>query len=360
MLSPTINTTLDELTNSFAELIAINSFAYTCNNTVVGYLPDDPTWLASVRSRIGQLSTAAASWFDIDPDIRKPLILSFINYATTFEGVTQQVQNDTIKTSDEWITVFQTVLLPAINDSLEKTQKAQLDANTFFQPFKNIIPLIDQSIQEGWKELAAEEQEMVDIATTLGALKQEVAGLESELTSDMISSGKSYVSSEVTLMYRLLSLGEAVSFLSVGSLALTLGVGIYDMISTSDKIINDLKKIAVLQLKASNAAQAAAGSKLVLQMLYNMDKAFVGINDQLGALTTLWQTEKNKVQSAIDALEAKANPNTLLDLVTMPTANANWQKINDFSEKLTTFHTASGKPVVLEPKTSNLKIVSYN
>ena len=350
MLSPQINSVCTNLTNCFGQLESINSFAYTSNNTMVGYLADDPDWLSSVRSRIGMLSDSANGWFESEPDIRKNLIIPFINYATTFSSFADQVSKGGIKTSSEWTNLLNSVLVTTLDDCIDKTQNASKLLSNSFQPFKNVIPLIDQSIREGWSELAAEEKQMVALATALGALDQEVSNLQDKLTSDMISSGKSYVSSEVSIIYKLVSeTGASVSFLSMASLALTIGMGIYNAVKASQKIADCLNNIANLQLKASQAAQAAAGTKLVLQLLYKMDIEFSGISDQTNALVSLWQNEKQKIQSVISALEAGAKPANYLDLMTLPVAHSNWQAICDFATKLSVFKTTSGEPVTLEP-----------
>ena len=222
--------------------------------------------------------------------------------------------------------------------------------NLEYDRFKDIQPLLDQSIQNGWDELADEEAIMVKIAGEIGSLQTQVSNLEDQIDSTVISDGKDVISSSVSIVYDLLTAAEAsVPFLGAAAMAFTVGKMFYDVIEDTAEIQETLEKIGALQLEASHEAQAAAGTKAVIQIVYNLEKSFLSIQDVLPQISTLWSTEKQKVQSVIEALESGADPDDYLEILAIPTADANWKKIDEFVSAILAVQFTQGKAVVLDP-----------
>ena len=316
----------------------------------LGKLPKDPDWLISVRSRIGMLSDAGASWMNEKPELWSKILLQFINYSTNFGGLADQLAKGNL-TTNQIITLLNEVLLDQLTTAVNETVEAQNGIETQQAKFANIQPLLEASIQEGWQELANEEKQMIKIATELMHLQDLVESLEEKVTSGIISSNKSIISSSVSTVYKLVTTtGSSFSFLSMATSAITVGKMYYDIISNTNKAAETLQQIAKLQVEASEEAQAVAATKIVLQLLYNLEKSFLAIQDVIPQIVAMWQTEKNKVKSVIQALEAGADPKTYFDILTVPTANSNWQAISKFSSEIPTLVEMTGTPVVLNPQ----------
>lgn len=132
--------------------------------------------------------------------------------------------------------------------------------------------------------------------------------------------------------------------------AFTVGKFYYDIITKTAAVGETLQQIAKLQIEASEEAQAAAGTKLVLRLLYNLELTFGRIVDVMPQIVTMWSTERDKVQQAIQALQAGADPATYFDIFTIPIANANWQAISKFAIAIPATKTTVGPPVTLDPQ----------
>ncbi len=355
MLSPSVNASMSLLTRGFNEVLQLDNYALSTGNLQVGKLPIDPAWLASVRSRVALLGQAGASWTRDKPEIWGSILLQFADYASAFAGVARLQQQPGITTAAQWIELLNTVLLAQLDKAVSATDAASQAIITHRNAFSAIQPLLEQSINEGWVELASEEQQMVRIAAELQRLQDLVNALQDSVTSSDISSGQSVILTTVKTLYNIATeAGGSFSFLGMAGSAVTVGKYFYDIIHTSSEVADTLQKIAALQVLATEEAQAAAGTKMVLQLLYNLELSFASIGDVMPQIVTLWQTERDKVQNAISALSAGADPANYFDLLTFPTANANWQSLARFATAIPTRIDQAGPPVTLDPQQATL------
>lgn len=350
MLAPAINTANDLMTQALNEIVSLDKYATSADNIVIGKLPEDPQWLASVRSRTAALGDAGVAWMMEKPELWSNVLVQFTNYAAAFGGVAELAQGGKIGSASQWVDLLSQVLLPQLARAVAQTNAVEVRVQKALQRFSAIQPLLEASIDEGWQELAHEEQQMIKLATELTRLQDKVAALESSITSGVISSGQGVITTSVKTIYSIVAEGGAAfSFLSLGASVITVGKSYYDLITATDDIADTLLEIAALQLKASEEAQAAAGTKLILQLVYNLEKSFLAIRDVLPQIATLWSGEQEKVQSAIEALQSGADPQTFFEIFSFPTANANWQAINNFALAIPNLKREVGKPVLLNP-----------
>jgi hypothetical protein len=284
------------------------------------------------------------------PGLWSSVLVQFSNYASAFQGVADMAQGGKIATAAQWVEVLSDVLLPQLGKAAASTDKAGAQVQAAMQRFAVIQPLLEASIDDGWQELAHEEQQMVKLASELTHLQDKVAALESSITSGVISSGQGVITTSVKTVYSIVAAGGAAfSFLSLGTSVITVGKSYYDLITATSDIADTLTQIAALQLQVSEAAQAAAGTKLVLQLVYNLQKSFLAIQDVLPRISAMWRAEQEKLQSAVEALRSGADPHTYFEIFSIPTANANWQAINDFALAIPGLKRQVGKPVLLNP-----------
>lgn len=349
MLSPSVEVAHLLLTQAFNETLRIDSYAQTTENLMIGKLPEDPPWLAAVRSQVAMLGEAGRAWINDRPGIWSSVLLQFPDYAATFAGVAET--KESFGTAQQWIEVLQATLEPQLTQAITATEEATEAFRSHLGAFQKVQSLLQESIKAGWAELGSQEEEMIAIATELGRLQTLVTSLEQSITSGEISSGQSIVSTTVQTLYNIATeAGESFSFLSMATSAFTVGKSYYDLITETFEVDETLKEIAALQLKASQKAQAAAGTKITLNLLYELELSFGRIVDVMPQITTMWRGEREKVRSVIAALKAGVDPSTYLELFTMPIANANWQKIDSLVQAIVTLNIEVGKPVVLDPQ----------
>jgi hypothetical protein len=351
MLSPSIDVARLLLTQAFNETLRLDSYSQTTNNLRIGELPEDPKWLASVRSRVAMLGSAGASWTKDKPEIWGPVLVQFPDYASAFAGVAAMQASGALTSSQQWIEVLKSTLVPQLTQAVTATEQATEKLQSHLESFRAIQPLLAESIDAGWAELGSEEQQMVAIAAQLAHLQDLVTSLEQSITSGQISSGQSVMTTTATTLYNIATeAGESFSFLSMATAAFTVGKSYYELVTKTAEVGETLKRIAALQVKASEEAQAAAGTKIALNLIYELELSFGRIVDVMPQITTLWRHEREKVQSVISALQAGVEPSAYLELFTVPVANANWQAVNSFAQAIPTLKTEVGKPVVLDPQ----------
>ena len=94
MLAPDINTTKNQLTTIFNEVTSITGFSIGVQDTQIGTLPLEPSWLPSVRSEMKLLSEKGASWMINYPDSFASILTPFMDYATDFSAVNDKIKKN--------------------------------------------------------------------------------------------------------------------------------------------------------------------------------------------------------------------------------------------------------------------------
>jgi hypothetical protein len=341
MLAPDINTTKNQLTTIFNEVTSITGFSIGVQDTQIGTLPLEPSWLPSVRSEMKLLSEKGASWMINYPDSFASILTPFMDYATDFSAVNDKIKKNKQDLSTNQVIELLTILSTSLKDCSVKT-KDGLDSLTDFEnQFTTVFPLLSSSIQSGWEELKEEEAEMIAIAEAITKLQDEISSLQSKIDADSISGGKTFVQTTVKISYDIISAaGEvAIPYLSIVTLAYTIGKTFYDIISDTDEINKDLLIIGDLQLKAT------------IQYLYNIEIQFLSLTKHGSGLLTMWKDEKTKIDEAINAINAGADPSSFLDILTMDVANKNWDVLMNFSQKILNMPRELGRDVTF--KTQN-------
>lgn len=351
MLCPPPELARSLLTQAFNETLSLDSYSATTQDLQIGKLPKDPAWLAAVRSQVAMLASAGASWIKEKPSIWGSILLQFPDYASAFEGVAQMQAAGALSTGKQWVEVLENTLTPQLSQAIAANEEATSHLRSQLQAFQSVQPLLRESIEAGWNALGEEERQMTAIAAQLTHLQDLLASLEESITSGEISSGQSIITTTVKTVYNIATeVGESFSFLSMAASAFTVGKTYYDIITKTFEIGETLQEIGKLQLEASAEAQAAAGTKIALNLLYELELAFARIVDVMPQITTMWRTEREKVKSAIAALNAGTNPADYLELITFPTANANWQQISALAQAIPSLKSETGPPVVLDPQ----------
>lgn len=352
MLTPSINLVEGLLAQAYNEILQLDGYSQTVQGITIGKLVPDPDWLTPVRSRVAMLGQVGAQWLEAKPNIWGPVLTQFSDYATAFASVADMQKQGLITSQDQWIQILNDVLLAQLSKAATATTAAANALKSHYQMFSDIQPLLEQSVTAGWAALQDEEQQMISITEQLTHLQDLVDQLEDSITEADISTGKSVVTTTVKILYGIATeAGESFSFLGMATSAFTVGELYSNIINGTAEVGETLQQIAALQLEASEEAQAAAGTKMVLQLLYSLVNSFgIIVDDVMPQIATMWSNEQEKVQQAIDALNAGADPTSYFELSTMPIANANWQAISTFALAIPTMKSVIGPPVTLDPQ----------
>ena len=332
MLNPDVDTTIDMLAEVYNDIRGVSNYADTCNSFVVGHVSSDPEWLPSVRSRVEALRDVMNAFRQQKPDIMASIIVSFVNYQTLFAAFAAEYKQ--LGSNDNWLSMLESLKSTA-TVSMNTTNSAN---STFSDAYKNVsdrVFLLDDSINQGWQELSSEEAEMTRIAEAIGALSESIASLGADVTASDIRAEKTYIQSLVKMAYSVvMETASSVPYLTIATGLLSIGEGMYSTLKNASDVQKQLDELTDLQNEATQAAQAAAITKAVLQQLNSLEKSFLSLNSSLPALALLWQDEIDKLSSAIDAINAGSDPSLLFDLQTAEIAAASWQTITDFANQL--------------------------
>lgn len=345
MLSPNVNTVLDNLARAYSTVTKVDSFAYASRNTFIGQLSPDPEWLRSMRSGLALINGAGAQWQQKKPEIWTPLLQCFLNYYSLFAGFTEASRsagND----KETWIEILQE-LATTLGQYAIASRTAERAFTLQVNDLNNIEQVFTTNLGKAWSALAQEEAKMIALAEQITHLQDQVNALQSELSWGAISNGKSFLQTTVSIHYDVaIAANLSMPYLTIAGLIFTVGKAGYDIISTDYKITETIGKIVELRNELSTEAQAAAMAKAIIQLIHQFDTSLAAIGRQLPALSSMWETERTKVNDAISALKAGAQPKNMTSLVAMPAAAATWQTLADFVAKLLVT-PPMGQPVVL-------------
>lgn len=349
MLSPVVHDTRELITRVFNEVIALDKYSIGNNNIVIGKLPNDPEWLIAVRKHVESLGTIGARWIQKKAEVWSSILGLFPSYTSAIESLAEIQKTQGIQ-KDQWPDLLEELLLTQLNKAVQVSEDAEKVFKSEFNDLRGMQPSLEKDIEAGWEALAEEEESMIKIAQELTKLQDTVSSLEDEITSADISAGKSVFQTTVTLMYKVVTSAEmSFSFLSMASSAFTVSKFFYDVISDTDKIDQALEEIAKYQTEASEEAQALAGTKSVIQLVYKLEESFLSIQDVVPQLTKMWESERDKVKIVIDGLKAGADPSKYFQLETLSTSSENWKEINDFTLNIPKMIQISDKSVELDP-----------
>ncbi|CBS91128.1 alpha-pore-forming cytotoxin subunit MakB [Azospirillum lipoferum] len=346
MLSPDVVEIGEDIAASYSQFLALNSFGTSISQTVVSPLSPDPGWLPTLRRRLATLAKLCAQWQLDYPDLLSSYFLPFTDFSSTFGAFARQ-SGKFGNNVEVWVQAL-TALHKAAVEAETVTKRAATGFTDHFSMIKTIEGQLNESLATAWQELANEEDKIVAIATQVARLQDRVAQLQDNLTSGTISAGKSYFQTAATITYTVLTSATVeIPYLAILSEIYTIGKEAYDLIVTDKEISEALQKIADLTVEASEAAQAAAMSKGVIQLITRLNLQVTGQSDHLPALNRVWEVAAEKISAAIDAIQAGAVPTQVLDLVSMPAAAAGWNTLAKLSRDAVTMVPVQGRPVFL-------------
>ena len=351
MLCPNVIDLSDDLAAAWSTISQVDAFAYASMNTLIGTLSPDPSWLGQVRTRLSLLSDAGALWQKQRADIWADTLSPFNTYYALFSGFTE-ASSDLGNNTEAWVQLLQE-LSSHLAGAAEKNRLAEQAFSDQIDNLQNVEKLLSDSLGEAWQQLNSEEQAMIDLATQIGSLQDQLDNLQGNLTSSELNGEASYIKSSVSITYSVVtSAGDSIPYLSIAGLLYTVGHLAYDLIVADQEITSTINKIVALRNEASEEAQAAAMTKAVIQLINNFDKQLIAIQSQLPAFSAMWEAEQQKVEAAIDALNAGAQPSLVTSLVSMEAAEATWQQLSDSVNRISEAPESGGSVTIVTSDTN--------
>jgi hypothetical protein len=350
MFAPAFVDASTRLTDSYATVQSLTGFSNTVNAIAILKLSDEPDWLGPVRTEVAALQKISAAWMIEAPDVVTPLLLAFIDYAPQFLAFAKTVGgNPASFTKAQWIALLGT-LKTSLASSLAKTAGAKATVEQQLAAIAKLLPQIDASIQAGWDALADEEMAMVKVAEAMGTFLGKIEDLGVSITADEINGAKDFFINNIDFIYSGIAEGGAEASIPViGFVAalFTIGETFYELVENDNKLIEDMDHINELQTELSADALQVTLTKSTLQTLYRLQAQFLATHDAIPELIDLWQSQSDRVEDAINAIDAGADPALYVDIKTIPAAAPIWQQLMDFANQFVSFQARNGPPVTI-------------
>lgn len=351
MLAPNYDDAVARLTDAFAGTTALTTFAQTTSNIAILNLSTEPTWLGPVKTEVALLQKLCTGWLTDAPGVLAPILVAVLDYGPQVQALAKQAgPNPDALTPEQWIALLGT-LQTVIADSLSKTTAARDLMNGHLNAIGAQLPAIDAAIQAGWDALGDEEEAMTKVATAMGTFIGKVQDLGADISSAEIDGGRDYLANNVDYIYSGIAEGGAEVSIPVVGLAIaifSIGKTFYDMIKDDDELIEDMDQINDLQAELSEDALQVTLTKSTLQTLYTLQEQFLETHDAIPELIDMWQAQSDRVDDAIDAIQAGADPALYLDIKTLAAAATIWGQLTDYGQKLANFQAHNGPPVTID------------
>ena len=333
MLAPNVMHVKDQLAAAQQTINHVDAFAYASINTSIGKLSPDPDWLQGIRDQLKLLSITGQQWQLEKPNIWAPILTQFSHYSSLFSSFADS-RDEIGDDRDAWVEALGQ-LKAALNTGEQFSAAAERAFRLRISDLDNVRKVMSSSLEKAWANLGKEESRMIELAQQVTSLQAQVNRLQEELNTTGIDGGKNYMSSTLSVTYTLVStVGVEVPYLSIASLIFSTGKLFYDVIVSDAKIKETINKVVEARNQLSSAAQAAAMTKAVIQLIDNFDKSLLAVQKQLPAMSQMWQDQKKSVMETNSALNAGAKPRDTLALTSMKGAAATWNRLSEFVAKL--------------------------
>lgn len=302
-LSPEIETIRALIFASFHQMLKLDNFSLTGESIVLGHLPSDPPWLPPVRQELEVLCKKGGNWFKDKPEIWSEIAETFEEYSAAFSSVYEQSPT----TRCEWKDALEFAHGEA-NKALSRTQHASNLLDTHLNELASLKDPIAKSILQGWIALDHEEAAMTEIAEQMGKLENAIGDLQEKIDETTMDGGKDVTENEVEQIYSIIEEGKvSISYLSLAGSFYSIGDSFYNLITTSQETSSLAAKLEKLQKNASEEAQAAAGTKAVLRLLYKLLQGIGELANLVPQLCRMWQAEIEKLEIALAAIKSGAD-----------------------------------------------------
>jgi DNA repair exonuclease SbcCD ATPase subunit len=299
-----------------------------------------------VRKELAELCDTGGHWFEDKPDIWSEIAMAIVEYANNFSAMSDLAPN----TQTDWKEALAAALENA-RASLVRTQQAAGKLESYLKDLAGLQAPLTQSIQKGWDVLDQEEAAMTQIAEQMGKLEDAIGGLQADLDESSVDGGKKLVKTEVNEIYSILKDGKtSFTYLSLAGFFYSIGDTIYDLVATSNEVAEMSEKLAQLQTRASEEAQAAAGTKAVLRLLYRLLQRMGALTNLAPQICRMWQGEIEKLEIALAAIQSGAEPGSFAQALDLKGAAETWNTLKSTAQwTIDTPMTVSKGPSIVIP-----------
>ncbi|NIE78450.1 hypothetical protein F3J45_28905 [Pantoea sp. Ap-967] len=165
------------LTDAYADIVALDNFALSCQGIKVGRLAEEPAWFTQVAIEFRRLDAAADVWQLDRPLVWLPVLQAFREYATTFTASAWLVAPEVANDGRLWADLLKQRLLPKIARSLAATRAADKELKGMIRAFGSPQPQMRTAIAAGLQALASEPQQTLKPSTRQAHLTRAVAAM---------------------------------------------------------------------------------------------------------------------------------------------------------------------------------------
>ncbi len=350
MLSPDPEDTLEELAEVATRWARLNAFTGALLGASIQELDPEPPWLVSAREALSKNRGAGERWFEASPEVVSALVSPYIAFAATFKAFSElaPVGSNTQENRDTLLE-----LLGGLRGEIQ-TALESIDAGN--RKLDGVVALFGEDhgamVAAVGVATAAHEQEheaIAEASAKIAALEEKISGLSEAIGAADLAAGKTFLETEVDLIFEIVAGEIAIPFIGIGLALLSIGTDLVEVILKSGEIDEALNELHDVLIEQAEDIQAVSAIHTVLQVLNRLNEQYVLAAERGPHIKVLWTTFDQRLGDMQEALQAGADPTLMIDLQSLPKAAKVWEYLARAAKHLLQLKPASKSTVTLRP-----------
>ncbi|MFJ4349240.1 hypothetical protein [Pseudomonas sp. NPDC089401] len=170
MLATDPKDVIARLTDAYADIVALDNFALSCQGVQVGRIADEPEWFTRVAIEFRRLDAAADVWQLDRPLVWLPVLQAFRDYCAMFLASSRLFDQGSTDDARLWVELFEVRLLPDVVNGLAATRAADKELRGMIRAFGSPQPQMAAALAAGLEALVGERQHAFKPSTRLAHL----------------------------------------------------------------------------------------------------------------------------------------------------------------------------------------------
>ncbi len=315
--------------DAMKSVLYADELAYMLNSLRINSFKEfSADWVTTLENRVEKLNTVGGDWHNVRSDIVANYLSPFMTYSNLYSSINNKLMtNKDIATED--IAAMIEGLCEKAKINAKNIRKSKLRFDEWNANVNSMLVLLNDSMNEGWKALDVEEASVVELAEKLALLQNALGEAQDEILPAYINWDVDFGKSYGEFVYSVLIAGEAVSYLSVGGLFLSVGSIFYDALSSHMDVEAYSKKLAECKKKFSLSQQTLTQTKALLQLLQTLLLKLSAMRNEFDGIIEIWDDEVSYLKGLCDAFKKGAAPEKTI----LVAGTAKWETNSRYAEK---------------------------
>lgn len=337
MLAPDdIDPILGVIKRFYFDVCTADKTAYT-TKTIQIYQTKDLGWLENVKEIFQKNSTLSNIWYNERISLVSGVTNGFMDYAAAFSSFRGMLENTEDK--DRACSLLR-VLLRKVRDNISTLEELNRNFNRYLSDYRSVSQKINDSIEEGWKNISCSENEILSLAEKIYAVQTQITELEgavslNSLNSMTVTDCKDIYTRLGSICYAMLVDGLSTPWLSVGILAYSFGKSVYDMVDNARKYEKSVRELQSYSKNFSYEQKKLAQIKVVLRMLYDYRSDIDRQDNSVNELIAFWRNEQRNIETIMNGISiCDSYTSRHPEVMQLPIADTVWKMLGQAAQNI--------------------------